>query len=158
MCCAPEEIAFGDLFRVLLPKAFIPLRVMGHFSLFAYESSAFTATKLKCPPDFVRKAFVRGMRTILSLLINKLFDLFANCPPAYDGCRGIRLKNFVCHKITKATEFSSEHLACRKWITSPFYSCGYLYQADGLMSEAIPPPRYAQVRSIFCLLSRRWCG
>ena len=66
MCCAPEEIAFGDLFRVLLPKAFIPLRVMGHFSLSAYESSAFTATKLKCPPDFVRKAFVRGKRFELS--------------------------------------------------------------------------------------------
>ena len=45
-----------------VPKAFIPLRGMGHFSLSAYESSAFNASKLKCPPDFVRKAFVRGMR------------------------------------------------------------------------------------------------
>jgi hypothetical protein len=58
----PASRSSGDLCQVLLPKAFIPLRGMGHLSLSAYESFAFTATKLKCPPDFVRKAFVRGMR------------------------------------------------------------------------------------------------
>jgi hypothetical protein len=77
LICARDEIACGDLFRVLLPKAFIPLRVMGHFSLSAYESFASTAAKLKCPPDFVRKAFVRGMRFELNLILNILGHLLA---------------------------------------------------------------------------------
>jgi len=81
--------AIGDLRRVLLPKAFIPLRGMGHFSLSALANkielrqacfdTAFLVrnlrfarlpSKLKCPPDFVRKAFVRGMRFELALYIN----------------------------------------------------------------------------------------
>lgn len=54
--------------------------------------------------SWLDKVSDRGKRTILSLVINILVCLSAVCPPSYIRSRVIRLKNFVCHKITKAIE------------------------------------------------------
>jgi hypothetical protein len=58
--CAREEISSADLFRVLLLKAFIPLRGMGHFSLSALANK-FAPLQNAKTPTFVG-AIVRGMR------------------------------------------------------------------------------------------------
>lgn len=50
----------------------LPASRDGHFSLSALESFAFTVTKLKCSSDFVRKAFVGGMRAVINLVFNDL--------------------------------------------------------------------------------------
>ena len=73
-----------------VPKAFIPLRGIGHFNLSAFASRLRTAAKLKCPPDFVRKAFVRGMRFELTRPFGRYHLKVVRLPispPTHPFCR-----------------------------------------------------------------------